>query len=141
MDFVEGFHKKVLSGKATLEDVRKYIESSGIAVAHMADGYNSSLYGFGEIVGMESAAKHLTNISVGGDLILINWLVNSAIEYAETARNGRNRKNANNLHAIAKNMIDLAECELQRIAPGTRDNLSEQRELVYEPLPDSGWLF
>ncbi len=140
MDFVEQFTNKVRAHEASLDDVREYVGNIGISLAHLSDGYGSELFTEAQTLALEDKSDKLTNTSVGGSLPLIYWMVKEALGCADTARMSRSRERAEVVYEYARCLIDLAESEMQKVSPGTKDNLLEERNRVYEPLPSDGWL-
>ncbi len=85
--------------------------------------------------GLETLSRQLTNTGVGGDFRILNWVVEEALAYAADSRCAPSRARADMMVERARTLLNFAETELEA-RYGARNVLTEQRNIVNEPLPN-----
>lgn len=141
--YIEKFESALANNSLTLDIVREYVEGAG---SRLDSPDHHSIVGMFEPVtpdavkAMQSEGMRRTNVAVGGNLALINWVVEQALDYAADARTRPTRKGAEAFKLKAIKLLSFADTELEGMFPGTKNNLVDQWDVVNAPLPEDGYI-
>ena len=125
MEIVEG----CILGRGAHIASREHIETVGMFDENPPEGAPDIA------AGLETLSKQLTNIGVGGDFRILNWVVEEALEYAADSRCAPSRARADMMVERARTLLNFAETELEA-RYGVSNALTEQWDIVNEPLPN-----
>ena len=138
-EFVVNFDNALRNGTITLDIVQAYVQGKGCRLDGRDHRNNVGLFDESMTQGTANAikaeGKRSTGIAVGGNLPLINWVVEQAIDYAGLAKVAASLARAQDFKKKAITLLALADYELEKIFPNSRDNLSDQWDIVNAPLP------
>lgn len=141
-EWEDRYYAALASDSLTMEIVEGCILGRGAHIAtrdHMEvmSMFEDSTSDLGD--GLEKISRELTNIGVGGDFRVLNWVVGEALTYAADARLCATRKKAELFVERARTLLCFAETEIETQF-GAKNSLSELWNVVNAELPDYGYL-
>lgn len=126
------YRDKLLDGTLTLDVVQSYLLESATSSQSLV-GFVLNTPDLNEL--FERDATKQTNLAVGGELVLVQYVLSDALAAASMWRVSSylNRPVDKTLfyRTYAEEAFDFVERELQRMFPGTKDNVLEMRNQAF----------